>query len=128
MSATPLEQLVEMTRRLVLVGIFVLIERGSILQLVIGCLFCAVYLCVHGLLVPAPPRPSKETRGGVASRLRRLLQMQVNPYLSIYGASLRLSTSECQPDARITSPPPVQTTSLRTAAPLRCSSSSSAAW
>jgi hypothetical protein len=39
----------EMTRRLVLVGLFVLIERGSIVQLIVGTVFCAIYLCVSAL-------------------------------------------------------------------------------
>jgi hypothetical protein len=43
-----------MLRRLLLVGVFVLIQRGSITQLVVGSTFCAVYL---------------------------LLQMQIHPYL-----------------------------------------------
>jgi hypothetical protein len=46
-------ELLEMGRRLVLVGIFVLIERGSILQLVVGTMFCAVYLCAHALGRPS---------------------------------------------------------------------------
>ena len=33
-----------MARRLVLVGIFVLIDRGSIIQVVCGTTFCAVWL------------------------------------------------------------------------------------
>ena len=46
----------EMGRRLVLVGIFVLIERGSIMQLVIGTAFCAIYL-----LLKMQVGPYKET-------------------------------------------------------------------
>ena len=38
-----LRRLVEMARRLVLVGIFVLIDRGSIAQLMAGTFFCLVY-------------------------------------------------------------------------------------
>lgn len=34
-------------RRLCLVGIFILIRRGSITQLVIGTVFCAVYLLLQ---------------------------------------------------------------------------------
>ena len=37
-------QLVEMVRRLVLVGFFVLVNRGSIVQIVLGSIFCAIYL------------------------------------------------------------------------------------
>ena len=48
-------ELVEMTRRLVLVGFFVLVSRGSILQVVLGSAFCAVYM-----LVALQVRPFKE--------------------------------------------------------------------
>ena len=37
-------ELMEMTRRLVLVGIFVLLNRGSVMQIVLGTIFSAVYL------------------------------------------------------------------------------------
>ncbi|MDC0525715.1 hypothetical protein OAO87_01855 [bacterium] len=37
---------VEMTRRLVLVGIFVLVERGSMVQIAGGAIFCAIYLLI----------------------------------------------------------------------------------
>jgi len=40
-------ELMEMTRRLVLVGLFVLISRGSITQLVIGTAFCAIFMAVQ---------------------------------------------------------------------------------
>jgi hypothetical protein len=46
---SPFDKLMEMTRRLVLVGLFVLIERGSIVQLIVGTVFCAIYLCVSAL-------------------------------------------------------------------------------
>ena len=39
-------ELVEMTRRLVLVGVFVLpvFNRGSIVQVVLGTIFCSIFL------------------------------------------------------------------------------------
>ncbi len=49
-------EIMEMLRRLVLVGIFVLIERGSVTQLVAGTLFCAVYLLLQ-VLRAAMARP-----------------------------------------------------------------------
>ena len=35
----------EMARRFVLVGLFVVVSPGSILQIMLGTIFCAFYLC-----------------------------------------------------------------------------------
>jgi hypothetical protein len=56
-------QLVEMARRLFLIGVMVLILRGSVTQLVIATVMCAVYL---------------------------LLQTEASPFEDIGGATLRL--------------------------------------
>ena len=40
-------ELMEMARRVVLVGIFVLVQRGSVTQLVMAILFCAIYLLLQ---------------------------------------------------------------------------------
>ena len=45
-------ELMEMARRLVLVGIFVLIQRGSIVQIVLGTIFSAVYLLLQMQAAP----------------------------------------------------------------------------
>lgn len=45
-------ELVEMTRRLFLVGVMVLIRRGQLVQLVYGTIFCAAYLLLQALAMP----------------------------------------------------------------------------
>ena len=40
-------ELLEMVRRLCLVGVFVLVQRGSLTQLAVGTIFCAVYLFIQ---------------------------------------------------------------------------------
>ena len=49
-------ELMEMLRRLVLVGVFVLIERGSITQITLGAVFCQVFL-----LLQTQANPLKDT-------------------------------------------------------------------
>jgi hypothetical protein len=45
-------ELPEMLRRLCLIGIFVLIDRGSLAQLMIGTTYCAVHLLVQMRVAP----------------------------------------------------------------------------
>ena len=45
-------ELVEMTRRLVLVGLMMNVSRGTVMQLVIGNVFCTVYLCIQMQVSP----------------------------------------------------------------------------
>jgi hypothetical protein len=45
-------ELMEMMRRLCLVGIFVLVQRGSFMQLIVGCAFCALYLLLQMQAAP----------------------------------------------------------------------------
>lgn len=51
-----------MIRRLVLVGLFVLVARGSISQLVIGTTFCAAYMALqmHAWPYRGTPLPPAE--------------------------------------------------------------------
>jgi hypothetical protein len=42
----------EMLRRLCLIGVFVLIKRGSFMQLIIGSAFCALFLLLQSQASP----------------------------------------------------------------------------
>ena len=61
-------ELAEMMRRFVLVGLFVVAQRGTVMQLFLGTTFCAVYLMV---------------------------QLQARPYISRTDDFLGLSSSFC---------------------------------
>jgi hypothetical protein len=45
-------ELCEMARRLILVGVFILIEQGSIMQIMIGTAFCAAYMLLQMQTAP----------------------------------------------------------------------------
>ena len=46
-SESRVARLMEMSRRLVLVGVMVLVYRGSVTQLVLATVFCAIYLTIQ---------------------------------------------------------------------------------
>jgi hypothetical protein len=51
----------EMARRLTLVGVFVVIEQGSMLQLMIGTGFCASYILIQMQVSPFESRLTQYT-------------------------------------------------------------------
>jgi hypothetical protein len=61
-------RIAEMIRRLVLVGVMVVVYRGSMMQLTIGCVFSVAYLCVDAIRYPLPLQTRAE-RSRVASRI-----------------------------------------------------------
>jgi hypothetical protein len=61
-------ELVEMGRRLVLVGFAVLMRRGSVLQLVWAAGFCQVYLLLQMQASPCTPRAAVEAPRAAAPR------------------------------------------------------------
>jgi hypothetical protein len=79
-----------MARRLVLVGVMVLVSRGSVTQLVIATVLCAVYMMLQmqaspfedlggalGLLALATRRRRSHGGAGVDSLVRRRLSRQL---------------------------------------------------
>ena len=96
------QRLMEMSRRVFLLGILILVERGSVTQIALGTVFCATYL---------------------------LLVMQAGPYVEMRQRADRSKrTCRCPTlkHAALSSNPAV-TTFWQTCAPSRSSSSSSSA-
>ena len=60
-----------MARRFVLVGLFVLIEQGSLVQVVVGTLFCAVFLTIQ--LQVAPYRELADNQLALSSSVSLLV-------------------------------------------------------